>query len=412
MRLSRNVLDRQPPACEAKQFANSKKQRGNNDARIARSRLPAVRTKSCPPALPLLPKRLARGKVANEGRALLQLLREIALTHRNAQPQTFYSLRQVAENFALPVSLVGRVFRHLEEEGLVGRIRGSRTVLHGRKYDRNLHVRGVVGLPISVFRFAAFAEYRAFITQMRRQLRQRGFMPAAMFFERHETKGGLLTEKLLEARVDSVIWLSPDRECRVTVESLGDAGVRVLGVSDYMFVSIPCRYEIRRENALHAILREWHAAGLTSTIVVSEPRGRSALDEERCHAASAEEKLPSRMLLLEEARLKRMLKALAREKSGILLTASAAALCVLRVPEAFWQLMQKQRVALVDGPFSLLFARVPAVPVDLITVNWQDVASRIVRDLITQAAWTKTEPFVFQAEAQLRVALNRFCYEL
>ena len=237
-------------------------------------------------------------------------------------------------------------------------------------------------------------------------------MPAAMFFERQETKEGLLTEKLLEAKIDSVIWLSPDRGCRETVKSLGDAGVRVLGVSDYMLTSIPCRYQISRGNALRTILREWRTAGLTSTVVVGDPRGCSALDEERCRAASVEEKLPCRMLLLETARLRQTLKALPRERSGILITGSAAALCALRTPHAFWQLMRKRRVALVDGPISLLFAKVPAVAVDLITVNWQSVAGRIVSDLITQVAWTKTEPLVFHAEAQLGVALNRFCREL
>ncbi len=363
--------------------------------------------------LPRLPRRLILKKSETRASALFRILQGVAQNNRTAQTQTFYSLREVAENFTLPLSLVSRVFHRLEEEGLLGRIRGSRTVLHGRKYDRHLHVRGVVGLPVSIFRFAAFSDYRIFITQLRRQLRRRGFMPAAVFFERHEVRGTFLAEHLLEPKSDSVIWFGPDRESQESVAALRDAGVRLLGVTDSALASIRCRYEIRRENALRFILREWRAAGLTSTIVVGARRGRSAVDEERCCAASENELLGATTLTIEEGQLKRALSTLSRrEKRGIMLTGSAAALCAVREPDAFWKLLQQRRVAFVDGPISLLFAKVPPVPVDLITVDWPSVAGRIVDDLVTQAAWDKSESLVFHAEAHLRVPLSRFCHEL
>jgi len=57
-----------------------------------------------------------------------------------------------------------------------------------------------------------------------------------------------------------VIWFSPDRSRRETVATLRDAGVRLVGVRDGGLPSIPCRYEIRRENALRTILRRWRAS--------------------------------------------------------------------------------------------------------------------------------------------------------
>lgn len=120
-----------------------------------------------------------------------------------------------------------------------------------------------------------------------------------------------------------------------------------------------------------------------------------------------------KLLTIEEGHLKRALNTLSRaEKRGIMLTGTAAALCAVREPEALWKLLQNRRVAFVDGPISLLFAKVPHVPVDLITVDWPGVAGRIVDDLVTQAAWNKSESLVFHAEAQLRIPLNRFCHEL
>jgi hypothetical protein len=372
-----------------------------------------VRNKSPGHSLPPLPKRLTLKKAENTVGALLSLLREIALSNRTEQPQTFYSLREVAQNFTLSVSIVSRSFLLLEDEGLLGRIRGSRTVLHGRKYDRKLHVRGVVGIPVSIFRFSALADYRALILQLRRQLRRRGFMPAAVFFERNEIRNGSLTSNLLQAKVDTILWFSPDRECQATVAAVRDAGVRVIGVNDNVLPSIPCRYEIRRDPALRAILRQWRASGLTSTVVVTEPRGHSAVEEERCRVMSEDELLPAETLTIGEGQLKRVLTALfRRENRGILLTGSAAAFCAVREPEAFHDLLRKCRVALVDGPISMLFARAPVVTVDLITVDWKTLASCIVSDLITQAAWRKSGSLLFEAQAQMNVPLQKFCHEI
>ncbi len=364
-------------------------------------------------ALPSLPKRLASKKTESRAQTLFRFLQKVGIANRKAQPQTFYSLREVAHNFSLPISMVRNVFVLLEEEGIIGRVRGSRTVLHGRKFDRHLYVRGVVGLPVSIFQFCAFADYRTFITQIRRQLRSRGFMPAAIFFERDEIKGNLIAQYLFEAKADSVIWFSPDRQARETLALLGDAGVRVTGVSDYVLPSMRCRYEIRRENALRSLVRAWLALGLTSTVVVSEARRRSAVDEERCLAASVDEKLPSEIMIIGESALKRAVGALSRRQNrGIFLTASAAAFCAARAPRVLWDLMQKRRVALVDGPVGLFFGDIPAAPVDIITVDWGALTSRIVDDLISQAAWEKKESLVFHAEAHLRVPLNRICHEI
>ncbi len=352
------------------------------------------------------------GGARTRSAALHRLLRKIALKHQRAQPRTFYSLREVANSFTLPTSLVARVFSLLEEEGLIGTIRGSRTVLHGRRYDRHLHARGILGLPVSVFRFAAFADYRAFTTQLRRQLRRRGFMPAAIFFERHEI-GSLLAESLFEAKVDTVVWFSPGHECEKTVAILRDAGVRSIGVNDGGLSPIPCRYEIRREKALRTLLRAWRGAGLTSTILLVEARGHSHSNDETCRVASEDEGLSSEIVLLPGTHLSRVVTLLSRkENRGILLKRSAAALLALREPQLFWRLMQTHRAGLIDGPISVLYSEIPPVSADLITVDWKTLAGSIVSDLISQAAWTKAKPLPFQAEAQLRVPLNRFCHEI
>lgn len=366
-----------------------------------------------PARLLRLPRRLVLRRNETSSDALLRLLRRVARAGRAARDQTFYSLREIANQYRLPLSLVSRVFARLETEGLLGRVRGSRTVLHGRKFDRHLYVRGVVGIPVSIFRFSAFAGYRSFVTSLRRKLRRHGFMPAAIFYEQAENRGNFLAQSLLEARADVVVWFSPRRDSRETIAALHDAGVRVIGVSDSMASAVPCRYWIEREAALRAVLREWRAAGITSSVVVTAERGASPADEESYRLISEEQTLPSEIVTLKEVDPQPVLRRIWRtQKCGILLTRSAAAFLASRQPEIFARLTKKGRVALVEGPVSVSFATIHDGTIDLIAVDWEKVADRIVADLINQTVWSVSERVTFQAKCRLRVALSRCCHQL
>ena len=83
-----------------------------------------------------------------------------------------------------------------------------------------------------------------------------------------------------------------------------------------------------------------------------------------------------------------------------------------RVPAAVADLLKAHRVALVSGPVSMPFAKVPDVQVDLVTVDWQLVAERIVNDLISQDAFQLPGPTIFEAEAKLRVPLSAFAQSI
>src|SRR5437588_12040353 len=77
---------------------------------------------------------------------LIEILREVALKNQQEQPRAFYSVREVDKQFNVPVSTVSRAYRHLEEEGLLNRVRGSKTILQGLNFDRPLREHAIVGL--------------------------------------------------------------------------------------------------------------------------------------------------------------------------------------------------------------------------------------------------------------------------
>ena len=101
---------------------------------------------------------------------------------------------------------------------------------------------------------------------------------------------------------------------------------------------------------------------------------------------------------------------LQRKRTGGIIFSSSALVSkfCFRGPDAVADLLQAQRVALINGPVSMPFARVPDVQVDLVTVDWQLVAEQIVDDLIDQEAFQSSGPTYFDAEAKLRVPLSAF----
>jgi hypothetical protein len=71
------------------------------------------------------------------------------------------------------------------------------------------------------------------------------------------------------------------------------------------------------------------------------------------------------------------------------------------------ELLRNLRAAFINGAVSMPFAKVPAIRVDLVVVDWQLVAERIVNDLVTQEAFLPG-PTLFEADAKLRVLLSDF----
>jgi len=122
-------------------------------------------------ALAALPSRRALDKAHHKTEALTAILRDVAVKNQREQPRAFHSVRAVAAHFRVPTSTVMRAYRVLELEGLLSRIRGSKTILHGLHFDRQLKVRSFVGFPASVSRFVTLQDYRTFFIRIRRELR-------------------------------------------------------------------------------------------------------------------------------------------------------------------------------------------------------------------------------------------------
>jgi len=363
-------------------------------------------------ALPDLPKRFAVEIHEHKTHRLLELLRSVALTTQEDRPHPFYSVRQVSQRFRISISTVSQIYGQLEREGILSRLRGSKTILRGGKYDRKISVRAFIALPSSISRFVTQQDYRMFFIRARRELRLRGFATTMVFLEKHN--GQDLKERLKKYQVDTVIWFSPELSARHAFASLKDSGVRVIGISDGGIPAIPCHYEVQREAAIRAILHHWHRfCGLESVTVVSDATRRFAADEERLGRILEGQPLRYHFMDISDRPIPKSLESLSRKKSsGIVFLSSPASLFAFRAPELFTELLKARRVALIEGPVNLPFAPVPDARVDLVLVDWQLVAERIANDLITQETFDSAKTVVFEAESKFQVPLNQYAQSI
>ena len=173
------------------------------------------------PDLGPLPRGSALKAGHNKTASLLEVLRSLAVRNQREQPRVFYSLREVANRFKVPVSTVATAYHDMEQEGLLSRVRSSKTILNGLRNSRRLSVRAFVGLPTLISHFIAIQDYRTFFLCIRRELWLRGFATTMVFFRHDEAADGRLSDQLKSYEVDTVIWFQPGRSATGKAENWG-----------------------------------------------------------------------------------------------------------------------------------------------------------------------------------------------
>ncbi len=361
--------------------------------------------------LPSLSK-IARADHKSE--RLLEIMRGVAIKNRTEEAQSFYSVRDVAARFEVAISTVSDVYRHLEREGLLTSVRGSKTILQGLRFDRHLSVRGVVGLPAFLTAFLTCQDYRMFFIRIRRELRLQGFATAMIFFEREEElQTADFGDRLMNYDLDTLIWFRPPPSAKETVLRLSDIGIRVVSISAEDRPAIAARYRVQSDNAANELLCRWQSDyGLDKVTLI-----RSADKDSLSITGSVEVSLRRLRIDFDEikstgTRPDAFLRKLNGAKGIVFADARLPSMLCCRAPEAMTRLLQSHYVALTSGPVNMPFAKLPDVPVDVVIVDWGLVAETIVADLVAQDAFRQTKQTVFEAECRMRVLLSEIAQEV
>jgi DNA-binding transcriptional MocR family regulator len=151
---------------------------------------------------------------------ILQMLRQNAREHRNKKPQTFYSIRAVANHFGVPPTTVSSIYRQLRSKGLLTTVWGSKTFITPTRINSELRVRGVVALPAPRTSFCTLRDYRNFFSEMRDALWRFGFATQLLFYDEGDARLSTFTQRLLKERLDLVIWFLLTAKSKETIARL------------------------------------------------------------------------------------------------------------------------------------------------------------------------------------------------
>jgi hypothetical protein len=223
------------------------------------------------PSLPAFDRLASQSVTAKEKIALvLRLLRQAAVECRESKGQPFYSIRTVARHFSLPPTTVTRLYGQLKTEGVLSSIWGSKTMIEPVDIDKDIRLKAIVGLPVSLREFSLIPGYRKFFRLIQHTLWKQRFGSQLVFYENGFGESSKFADTLLDYNADVVIWLTPSSRMSNTVARLRDRGVRLITIADRMPINGESGYYISRRDALIEGLAGWKTAGIRSVGIVCE----------------------------------------------------------------------------------------------------------------------------------------------
>lgn len=312
-------------------------------------------------SLPPLEKTLPffRGLETNRPKLdqVAELLRQVVAENRTTHNVRFYSTRDIARFFNISQNTSAMSVQRLEADGLLRRIRGSQTVMLGKKVITRSRIRAVAGLLSWVFA-QRFSEAQGDLTRVLAE----ELWPhhIALDIIPHYDLGDNrpdLNDRLKKHALDFTIWPFPFNHHKEHLPFLQDRGIRnlVIGVNE---VRSPFQPQILVDyrTTYEQALRYWrNEHGIRRVLLIRPreftPRRRidlfakiAAEQKMDCHVETSAYGLPAEILARE------------KRKVGIaLLDEHATAEFTFYHPAAFEELARRHRILFGNGSINVPF---------------------------------------------------------
>jgi len=333
-------------------------------------------------------------------RVVADWLRRIAARCRGTRSRPFYPVREVSAFFGLAVSGVVKIYRTLEEEGLLVRRRSSVTELTPLKGFRRTVHHGIVSIPIWTPGFLIFREQRRFVLELQRELLNGGFVPNLVFFRQAEEMEPDFVRDVLAHKPDYLIWPNPSEKDAASLQMLGDAGVRLIVTGNTSRVLFRGqRYRVSNEAALRRCFRAWRRDGVRTVILPLEDGETPGAHPSTAAMMAAECGLECRSPAPGGASLSRYIGRMAGTRAaGLVFDEDLwhSALCA-QMPAEIGALIRRMRTLLVH-PLNLAPMHLKGSRVETVLVDRLAMARTIAHDLSTGRVFTGPGQTLFEAE--------------
>ena len=205
----------------------------------------------------------------NKQQVVLEQLRKAAKRLRKRKSQPFYSMREIAAFFQASLRTVALAYEDLEQEGLLDRLRGSKTMLIGTADMTQNLIRGVVGIPMWLHSIVMSPFTRVMWMELDERLRKNGFVADFIFFRTGEDCLPDFGERLLNHNLNFVIWHTPHPLAYHVRLFMQDHGIRqiIIQMKESPASKFPPAYLMDWQPAYQAMATSWQNAGIRHVII-------------------------------------------------------------------------------------------------------------------------------------------------
>ncbi|MGE9290007.1 MAG: hypothetical protein ACQKBT_03395 [Puniceicoccales bacterium] len=203
---------------------------------------------------------------------LARELRRAAESLRKEDACPFYAMRAIGEYFNVPIRTVSMAYEELELEGILNRIRGSKTMLAGRTQSPRKPVRALIGIPVWFHALIVSPYCRNLNWELEERLRSYGYVADIIFFRGNEINRPEFTDRLLKHNLDYVIWHTPHPKISQVLLSLKDNGVHqviVQPTDNPISLELPTYFQ-NWQSAYVEMATNWYRNGIRK-VLVPEP---------------------------------------------------------------------------------------------------------------------------------------------
>lgn len=312
-------------------------------------------------------------------------------------------MRETADYFGVSLWTALAVYRRLERDGLVVRVRGSQTLLPARPGTASrASARGSVVLMSWLPGFLHTPDQRFVVMQMEKCLWDRGFVSEIVFYHEEDKPDPGFSRRILAHRPDYAVWLMPGPADESTMAAISDAGVRLVVVADQPVRTRTPQYKIDWQKGWRAAMRCWQGEGVTR-VVIPTPSFGVRIIRPRHVEVLRELGIPYDFVPFDETEtMENYVGRLAVQPSGIVFEYDIwhARVCT-QAPRAFARLLAEKRV-LQCWPLPIEPGFLKAARADVVLMPWQEIIDRIVGDLSSGRLLSMRHDVNFQAAWQHR----------
>jgi len=338
-------------------------------------------------------------------------LRSIARQTRRDKSHPFYAMREVAHHFRVSIPTVARAYKLLEDEGLLTRIRGSQTLLPGKKLQPRHPIRGVVGIAVALPTFLYGISSRLLYIRLEEELRHRRFVADFIFYRLEDESQHLpeLVQRLLEHQLDIVLWFAPDKCVIPAMLQLQDGGIQLLCIGDGKARYPREQYYFDIWCGITDGIKAWQKEGIDYIAIFGPEYGRWKPETEIKTRVLESVGIRHDMYIVSDAETAMHLKRLTRRpRTGVILFQHHwyESLCD-KFPQIMEKLFRSCRVMLGQGAVVHGFFEGKQVFADSVTWPHDQVAGRIAQDISSGKIATTERLATFLTCWQPRVDLGK-----